>query len=144
MMLVMGLAGIRAAELHGNLTQLQRLQALESFKEGKADLLLCTDLAGRGLDIRGVEAVINYEMPKDLTTYVHRVGRTARAGRNGRAVTLVGEGRRLLMKQVARHCKGLAKSRTIPQSVIEDFRDKVGGWEHLDGWEHLGGWVGTL
>lgn len=68
-MIVFGLAGLKAAELHGNLTQLQRLQALEDFKDEKVDLLLCTDLAGRGIDIQGVEAVINYEMPKDLTNY---------------------------------------------------------------------------
>jgi ATP-dependent RNA helicase DDX27 len=89
--IVAGLLGLRVAELHGNLTQRQRLEALERFKDGEVDVLLATDLAGRGLDIEGVESVINFEMPRDLTAYVHRVGRTARAGRSGCAVTLTGE-----------------------------------------------------
>eukprot|EP00937_MAST-01D_sp_MAST-1D-sp2_P006195 g6195.t1 len=125
MMLVFGLSGLRAAELHGNLSQLQRLQSLQQFKDGGADLLLCTDLASRGIDIKGVECVINFEMPKDLTVYTHRVGRTARAGTRGRAVTLTGESRRHLMKQVAAHCTGLAKSRTVPAHVIEHWVERI-------------------
>ena len=62
----------------------QRLHALQEFKNGQVDYLLATDLASRGLDIKGVETVINYDMPGQLSQYTHRVGRTARAGRNGR------------------------------------------------------------
>eukprot|EP00804_Cyclotella_cryptica_P001902 CCRYP_007344-RD/>CCRYP_007344-RD protein AED:0.47 eAED:0.48 QI:0/-1/0/1/-1/0/1/0/71 len=71
-MIVCGLCGIKCAELHGNLTQVQRLEALEAFREGSVDVLLATDLAARGLDIPGVEAVINFEMPSQVDTYVHR------------------------------------------------------------------------
>lgn len=62
----------------------QRLQALQDFKDGKVQYLLATDLASRGLDIKGVETVINYDMPGQLAAYLHRIGRTARAGRKGR------------------------------------------------------------
>jgi ATP-dependent RNA helicase DDX27 len=60
------------------------LKALHAFREGSVDYLMATDLASRGLDIKGVETVINYDMPTQLAQYLHRVGRTARAGRRGR------------------------------------------------------------
>lgn len=82
--IVFGLVGLSAGELHGDLSQEQRLQSLQSFKDGRTDFLIATDLASRGLDIRGVETVINYDMPTQFEQYLHRVGRTARAGRNGR------------------------------------------------------------
>uniref|UniRef100_K3X2S7 RNA helicase n=1 Tax=Globisporangium ultimum (strain ATCC 200006 / CBS 805.95 / DAOM BR144) TaxID=431595 RepID=K3X2S7_GLOUD len=125
MMIIFGLAGIKAAELHGNLQQKDRLEALQNFRDGTVDILLCTDVAARGIDVKGVHAVINYEMPKDITTYVHRVGRTARAGRNGRAVTLTSESRRLLMKQVSRHCHGFVKSRAVPDPVIAQWKARI-------------------
>ncbi|KAF1786242.1 P-loop containing nucleoside triphosphate hydrolase [Phytophthora cactorum] len=125
MMIIFGLAGIKAAELHGNLQQRDRLEALQKFRDGTVDILLCTDIAARGIDVRGVHAVINYEMPKDITTYVHRVGRTARAGRNGRAVTLTSESRRLVMKQVSRHCQGFVKSRAVPDPVIAQWKARI-------------------
>jgi len=125
MMIIFGLAGIKAAELHGNLMQRERLEALQRFRDGDVDVLLCTDIAARGIDVRGVHAVINYEMPKDITTYVHRVGRTARAGRNGRAVTLTSESRRLVMKQISRHCKGFVKSRAVPDAVIAQWNARI-------------------
>lgn len=86
MKIVFGLLGISAAELHGNLSQEQRLDALGLFKDGKVDFLLATDLASRGLDIKGIEQVINFEMPNSFEIYLHRVGRTARAGKKGRLV----------------------------------------------------------
>jgi len=84
MRIVFGLLGMKCEELHGDLTQEQRLKALHSFREGTVDYLMATDLASRGLDIKGVETVINYDMPTQLAQYLHRVGRTARAGKRGR------------------------------------------------------------
>ncbi|GBG28354.1 ATP-dependent RNA helicase DRS1 [Hondaea fermentalgiana] len=127
--ILFGLFGLKAAELHGNLTQRQRLESLQQFRDGEVDFLLCTDVASRGLDIKGVEVVINYEMPNDLSTYVHRVGRTARAGRGGRAVTLTGERQRKLTKEVLRRSQQNVKSRTIPDSVVEALRERVADYE---------------
>jgi ATP-dependent RNA helicase DDX27 len=64
----------------------QRLKALQLFRNGQVDFLMATDLASRGLDIKGIETVINYDMPNQLAQYLHRVGRTARAGKSGRYV----------------------------------------------------------
>jgi superfamily II DNA/RNA helicase len=78
-----------AAAVHGDLGQGAREQALRAFRSGKVDVLVATDVAARGLDVEGVTHVINYEAPDDEMTYVHRIGRTARAGASGRSVTLV-------------------------------------------------------
>lgn len=75
LMILCGLCGIRCAELHGNLSQAQRLEALESFRKGEVNVLLATDLAGRGLDIQNVDTVINFEMPQQVATYIHRIGK---------------------------------------------------------------------
>ncbi|ESS28896.1 DEAD/DEAH box RNA helicase family protein [Toxoplasma gondii VEG] len=80
--------GLKYAELHGNLTQQMRVEALERFHAGEADFLLASELASRGLDIAGVEAVINFNVPADIDRYIHSVGRTARMGRSGVAVTI--------------------------------------------------------
>ena len=82
--------GYRAAALHGDKSQDERLKALEAFKQGEVDLLVCTDVAARGLDIKDVPAVFNYDVPFNPEDYVHRIGRTGRAGASGLAVTMVG------------------------------------------------------
>lgn len=81
--------GLRAAALHGDKSQDERLKALEAFKQGEVDLLVCTDVAARGLDIKDVPAVFNFDVPFNAEDYVHRIGRTGRAGASGLAVTLV-------------------------------------------------------
>ena len=81
--------GFAAAAVHGDLGQGAREQALRAFRSGKVDVLVATDVAARGLDVEGVTHVINYQAPDDEMTYVHRIGRTARAGASGRSVTLV-------------------------------------------------------
>ncbi|KAI8549483.1 hypothetical protein RHMOL_Rhmol06G0027900 [Rhododendron molle] len=130
--ILFGLFGFKAAELHGNLTQTQRLDALEVFRKQQVDFLIATDVAARGLDIIGVKTVINFACPRDLTSYVHRVGRTARAGREGYAVTFVTDNDRSLLKAIAKRAGSKLKSRIVAeQSVtkwsqnIDQMEDKV-------------------
>ena len=81
--------GFNAAPLHGDMAQVAREKAMQRFRDGKVDILVCTDVAARGIDVTGVSHVINYTTPDDHKTYVHRIGRTGRAGASGIAVTLV-------------------------------------------------------
>ncbi|MFE2173041.1 DEAD/DEAH box helicase [Kitasatospora sp. NPDC059462] len=81
--------GFAAGAVHGDLGQGAREQALRAFRNGKVDVLVCTDVAARGIDVEGVTHVINYQCPEDEKTYLHRIGRTGRAGASGTAVTLV-------------------------------------------------------
>jgi superfamily II DNA/RNA helicase len=81
--------GVRAAAIHGDLRQAAREKALEDFATGKLPTLVATDVAARGLDIDGVDVVVHYDPPEDHKAYLHRSGRTARAGEGGVAVTLV-------------------------------------------------------
>ena len=81
--------GIPAAAIHGNKSQTARVAALEGFKEGKTRVLVATDIAARGIDISELSHVFNYDLPEVPETYVHRIGRTARAGSQGRAITMV-------------------------------------------------------
>lgn len=81
--------GFSATPLHGKMSQPKRLGSLNKFKSGERTLLICTDVASRGLDIPSVDVVINFDIPTNSKDYIHRVGRTARAGRNGRALNFV-------------------------------------------------------
>jgi ATP-dependent RNA helicase DeaD len=83
--------GYRAALLHGGKSQSQRTRTLAGFAKGRSRILVATNVAARGLDIPDVSHVVNYDLPEDAETYVHRIGRTARAGKDGVAATLVGE-----------------------------------------------------
>ena len=81
--------GFKAAPLHGDMAQVAREKAMTKFREDKLQVLVCTDVAARGIDVRGVSHVINYNCPEDDKTYVHRIGRTGRAGASGTAITFV-------------------------------------------------------
>ncbi len=80
-------AGIQAAQIHSDRTLGQRREALEGFKTGRHRVLVATDIAARGIDVTAIELVVNFDLPDDLDNYVHRIGRTGRAGHHGRAVT---------------------------------------------------------
>jgi len=79
--------GFGAAEIHSDRSLSQRREALEGFKTGRYRILVATDIAARGIDVKGIEVVINYDLPDDAENYVHRIGRTGRAGQEGRAIS---------------------------------------------------------
>jgi ATP-dependent RNA helicase RhlE len=95
-------AGIRVAAIHGNKSQPQRRHALEDFRGSKVRVLVATDIAARGIDIDGVTHVVNYELPDVPESYVHRIGRTARAGAEGIAISLCGADERIQLRDIER------------------------------------------
>lgn len=109
-------AGVRAAAIHGNKSQAARVRALQDFKAGKVTALVATEVAARGLDIKELPQVVNYELPNVPEDYVHRIGRTGRAGLEGRAVSLVAPEERGLMRDIERVLK-----RSVPVSKTPDF-----------------------
>lgn len=126
--IVLGLLGLKVSELHGSLSQEQRLENVTNFKNLVVPILICTDLAARGLDIPKIEMVINFDMPKTYEIYLHRVGRTARAGREGKSITFVGEGSqdRSIVKSAIKAISenpsnGKAVSRNVDWSEIESL-----------------------
>lgn len=126
--ILFGLLGLSCAELHGSLNQAQRIASVEAFRDGKVNFLLATDLASRGLDIKGVDTVINYEAPQTVDIYLHRVGRTARAGRSGVAITLAAEPDRKVVKSAVKAGKSQGakiSSRVIEPSEADKFQAQV-------------------
>jgi ATP-dependent RNA helicase RhlE len=94
--------GHTAAELHSNRSLAQRKQALEGFKAGKYRVLVCTDIAARGIDVNDISLVINYDLPDQSEDYVHRIGRTARAGKSGKAISFVAPDEQKELYQIER------------------------------------------
>jgi ATP-dependent RNA helicase DeaD len=101
----LGDAGVRVKTLHGDMSQGQRDGVMIAFKGGRERLLVATDVAARGLDITGVSHVVNYDVPNSPDVYVHRIGRTGRAGESGRAITLITPKQRRELEAIERHAK---------------------------------------
>ena len=105
--------GYFAEGLHGDLKQVQRDRVMDSFRNGRTNILVATDVAARGIDVGDVEAVFNYDIPQDDEYYVHRIGRTGRAGREGKAFSLVMGKEVYKLRDIQRYCK----TKIIPQAI---------------------------
>ena len=112
----LGKDGVRAAAIHGNKSQSQRVRALAAFKSGHSQVLVATDIAARGLDIESLPHVVNYELPNVPEDYVHRIGRTGRAGQSGTAISLVAVEEQDLMQAIERLLK-----QPIEREVVDGF-----------------------
>lgn len=133
------LRGYRAEGIHGDLDQGKRLRVLRDFKNDNIDILVATDVAARGLDISGVTHVYNYDIPQDPESYVHRIGRTGRAGKHGQSVTFVAPNEMgylsIIEKLTKKRMKGLkpataeeafkAKKKVALKKIERDFADKT-------------------
>jgi superfamily II DNA/RNA helicase len=115
----LNIAGFAAAALHGDMHQGARNRTLDSVRRGQVRVLVATDVAARGIDVPTITHVFNYDLPKFPEDYVHRIGRTGRAGRNGLAISLVNHAEGMNVKRIERFTKQL-----IPVDVIEGFEPK--------------------
>lgn len=120
--------GIEAGVLHGDIDQFQRTDTLEAFKKGDIKLLVCSDVAARGLDIEAMSHVFNFDVPINADDYVHRIGRTGRAGRSGRAITLAAPDEKRYLDTIVK----LTGVR-IPQLELDDIAAVVFEEEEKDG-----------
>jgi ATP-dependent RNA helicase RhlE len=102
---VLARGGIRAEAIHGNKSQIQRTRALDNFKSGKSMVLVATDIAARGIDVKKISHVINYDLPNEPENYIHRIGRTARAGKEGIAYSFCSASDRNFLNQIERITK---------------------------------------
>src|SRR5271170_2794736 len=109
--------GCMARPLHGDIEQDQRQETIRAFKEGKIEMLVATDVAARGLDVTGVSHVFNYHMPFDQQGYVHRIGRTGRAGQKGKAITLVNPFEFRQLKRLQNAIKASFIHREVPSAA---------------------------
>ncbi|MFJ3058302.1 DEAD/DEAH box helicase [Herbaspirillum sp. NPDC087042] len=134
----LNIAGFAAAALHGDMHQGARNRTLNSLRRGQVRMLVATDVAARGIDVPAITHVFNYDLPKFAEDYVHRIGRTGRAGRKGVAISLVNHAEGMQVKRIERFTK-----QTIPVDVVEGFEPKKsaaprsprkpGGWRPGDG-----------
>jgi ATP-dependent RNA helicase RhlE len=116
---MLGAAGIAANAIHGNKSQAQREKAIREFRSGEVPVLIATDIAARGIDIRGVSHVINYDLPEVPEQYVHRIGRTARAGAEGKAIAFCSHDERGLLRDIERLTRQKIDVAPLPENFVE-------------------------
>lgn len=112
-------AGYKAKAMHSDLDQSERDNVMYEFRSGKIDILVATDIVARGIDIDDIQLVINYDVPHDKEDYVHRIGRTARAGKNGRSITLVSDKDQQYFARIERFLEKDVEKLPVPESLGE-------------------------
>jgi ATP-dependent RNA helicase DeaD len=113
--------GYQVDELHGDLSQAKREQVMCKFRDAKLQILVATDIAARGLDIEGITHVFNYDIPRDADTYIHRIGRTGRAGQTGTAVTFVVPGEQLFLRFIEQGIKSsINRQKSIQSKEVNE------------------------
>jgi ATP-dependent RNA helicase DeaD len=119
--------GHNPISLHGDKTQRDRTEVMSKFRKGLANILVATDVAARGIDVTGVDAVINYDVPLDIENYVHRIGRTGRAGQLGKSFTLVTSDERYKLRDIERYTKATIEKAETPtrQELVAYKKDKL-------------------
>lgn len=138
--------GYSADALHGDMKQNQRDKVMVKFRNGKLDLLVATDVAARGIDVDDIDAVFNYDMPQDEEYYVHRIGRTARAGRTGMAHTFVVGKEHYKIRDIERYTNSKISRKQVPSSedvaeirassFLDDIKAAIGDKSDLTKYEH--------
>ncbi|HEV2611638.1 MAG TPA: DEAD/DEAH box helicase [Noviherbaspirillum sp.] len=131
----LNIAGFAAAALHGDMHQGARNRTLDALRRGQVRVLVATDVAARGIDVPGITHVFNYDLPKFPEDYVHRIGRTGRAGRNGLAISLANHAENMNVKRIERFTKQL-----IPVNIIEGFEPKKTASAPRSSARKPGGW----
>ncbi|HEX8312844.1 MAG TPA: DEAD/DEAH box helicase [Chthoniobacteraceae bacterium] len=116
--------GYQADKLHGDMTQAMRERVMNRFRQRKVEFLVATDVAARGLDVEDIEVVFNYDLPHDGEDYVHRIGRTGRAGKNGRAITFVAGREIYKLQNISRFTKAKIRREKVPS--IDEVEEKRG------------------
>lgn len=121
-------SGFKASGIHGDMKQSQRTQVMNGFKNRSTEILVATDVAARGIDVNGIDAVFNYDLPQDNEYYIHRIGRTGRAGRTGTAYTLI-SGRRQFyeLREIEKYTKATIHEKSLPQKseIISMKKDNI-------------------
>ena len=117
---LLGGNGIAANAIHGNKSQANRERALAAFKSGEVPILVATDIAARGIDVSGVSHVINFELPNVAEQYVHRIGRTARAGKDGIAISFVADDERPYLRDIERLTRQKIPLKALPENFLAE------------------------
>jgi ATP-dependent RNA helicase DeaD len=115
--------GYFADGIHGDMKQQQRDRVMSDFRTGKTEILIATDVAARGIDVDDVDVVFNYDLPQDEEYYVHRIGRTGRAGRGGVALSFVSGKEAYKLKEIERYCKTKIKAKPVPS--MDDVKNTL-------------------